>query len=494
MKEETGIKQLIYILLIILPTFSLAAPKDEFRGAWVTAWSNGYLSPEEADETVRLAKEANLNALFIQVRKVGDAYYNSSYEPRASNITGPAEYDPLAYIIEKAHSEGIQVHAWMNTFRIWTTRELPTDPNHIVNRYPGWLTRTADGNTKAGEGLYLDPGVQEVQDYTFNVFMDVVKNYDIDGIHFDYVRYPNSDFGYAPAAVERFNREIGRTGTPSNEDPKWKQWRRDQVTAHVRRVYKAVNDTKPGVLVSAATIPWGDCSADFCDTTPFVKVYQDWRAWMEEGILDVNIPMNYKNESNAKNAQQYRNWLDGFKRWRYDRQVYTGLDFNQSSGNVLRQIEAARKRGITGMVGFSFNQTEDRLKLVQVLKYGAYSELASAPELSWKKKAVYRLSRERYVDAMDTASIGQDLDKAIELMKDAVKLDPKFTNAYFHLGKFYARKEMYEDAIKQFEKVLAIDADYGAAKEEIEAVKIIKAQETGNREQEPISDAETEVL
>ncbi|HOK55146.1 MAG TPA: family 10 glycosylhydrolase, partial [Armatimonadota bacterium] len=87
-------------------------PRYEFRGAWVTAWSNGFLTPEEADETIRLAKEANLNALFIQVRKVGDAYYKSSFEPRAKNIENLPDYDPLAYVIEKAHAEGLEVHAW----------------------------------------------------------------------------------------------------------------------------------------------------------------------------------------------------------------------------------------------------------------------------------------------------------------------------------------------------------------------------------------------
>jgi tetratricopeptide (TPR) repeat protein len=199
---------------------------------------------------------------------------------------------------------------------------------------------------------------------------------------------------------------------------------------------------------------------------------------MEEGILDVNIPMNYKDESNAKNAQQYRNWLNGFKRWRYDRQVYTGLDFNQPVGDVMRQIEAARKRGIDGMVGFSFNQTENRLKLVQALKYGIYSELAVAPELSWKLKAVYRQSRERYAQAIDAATIGQNVDQAIELLNSAIRLDPRFTNAHFHLGKCYLRKEMYEDAIKQFEEVLAIDPDYAAAKEEIVAARSETAKET----------------
>jgi uncharacterized lipoprotein YddW (UPF0748 family) len=322
------------------------------------------------------------------VRKVGDAYYKSNYEPRANNILGGADYDPLAYIIKKAHSEGIEVHAWMNTFRIWSKPTLPTEPEHIALKHPDWITRTATGDWKAGEGLFLDPGVQEVQDYTFNVFMDVVKNYDIDGIHFDYVRYPGAQFGYAPPAVERFNLEKGRSGIPANDDPVWADWRRDQVTALVTRIYKAATALKPNIKVTAATISWGDCSKNFCDTTPFRHVYQDWQTWLSRGIIDAAIPMNYKDERNPKNAREYRNWLDGFSRWKYDRHVYGGVDFNAGPAMVVQQLQAARSRGVEGTVGFSFNQTAAREKLVQALKSGIFTEPAAVPEMPWKGKGI----------------------------------------------------------------------------------------------------------
>lgn len=434
----------------------------------MTAWTSGFLTPGEADETVRLAKEANLNALFIQVRKVGDAYYNSCYEPRASNITGASDYDPLAYIIEKAHAAGIEVHAWINTFRVWKSDGVPTDPNHIVLLHPDWLTRTACGDRRADEGLYLDPGVPEVQDYTFNVFMDVVKNYDVDGIHFDYVRYPGPAFGYAPEAVVQFNQETSRAGTPANDDSLWQQWRRDQVTSLVRRIYKEAILIKPNIKITAATVPWGDCADNFCKTAPYNRVYQDWRRWMEEGILDANIPMNYKDEGNAKNAREYRNWLSGFKRWRYDRHLYCGLDFNQSPDMVIQQLKAAEKRGVEGMVGFSFNQTDSRKKLVQSLRSGIYSYPAVVPEMPWKMDAVRRASRDRYAKAIDAATRGQDVDGAIALLHEAVRLDPKYADAHFRLGRCYLKKDMYDDAINEFKVVLTINPDYVSAKHQIE--------------------------
>lgn len=401
------------------------------------------------------------------MRKVADAYYKSNYELRAANITGPPDYDPLAYAIEKAHASGIEVHAWINTFRVWARKELPTDPMHIVLQHPDWITRTSDGTNKAGDGMFLDPGVPEAQDYTFNVFMDIVSNYDIDGIHFDYVRYPGSDFGYAPAAVERFNSETGRSGMPASDDPRWMQWRRDQVTTLVSRIYHAVVALKPRVKVTAATIPWGDCSADFCDTTPFVAVYQDWRSWMQQGILDANIPMNYKDDGVDKSAQSYRNWLSGFKRWKYERHVYCGLDFNSDPMLVLRQLEATRKRGLEGMVGFSFNQSDARVKLVQALRSGIYSDPARVPEMSWKLHAVIRASRDRYAKAVDAATRGRNVDLAITLLKKALEIDPNYVDAHFRLGRCYTKKGMHQEAVKEFQAVLALDSDYLAAQREL---------------------------
>ena len=465
--------------------------QTEFRGSWVTAWSSGFLSPQEADETVRLAKEANMNAIFMQVRKVGDAYYKSNFEARAGNISGGPDYDPLQYMIEKAHAAGIEVHAWFNTFRIWGANSCPADPDHIVNKNPEWLTRTASGDLNASEGLFLDPGVSEVQDYTYNVIMDVVMNYDIDGIHLDYVRYPGEGFGYAPPAVERFNIENGRSGIPSKSDPVWKQWRRDQITALVRRIYKGINSVKPNVKVTAATVPWGDCASSFSSTAAYTKVYQDWCTWMQEGIIDANIPMNYKKEANAKNAREYRNWINGFKRWQYNRHVYNGLDFLQQPELVARQIEAARKRGLIGMVGFSFNQAEDRIKLVRTLRNGIYSQPAVVPDMPWKYNALRKLSRELYAKAIDSATRGRDLDKAIELLKEALEADPKYVDAHYRLGRCYFSKGMYEEATRKFEEVRALSPNHITARKHLdESRSELEKRASGRQVSEPLEGVE----
>ncbi len=451
-------------MILVSASAFAAGPNSELRGAWVTAWNNGFLSPQEADETIRLAKEAGFNTLFIQARKVADAYYKSNIEPRASNITGGADYDPLRYVLKKANAQGIQVHAWVNVCRVWTTQELPSNPKHVVNLHPDWLTRTANGSTRADEGLYLDPGVPGAQDYIVSVVVDLVKNYDVDGIHLDYIRYPGSEFGYAPASVEAFNRAKGRKGIPSNNDPAWQQWRRDQVTELVKRIYKTMNSLNPRVKVTAATTPWGDCQGDFCDTSPFTRVYQDWQRWMSEGIIDANVPMNYKDESSARYAREYRNWLDGFRKWQYGRHVYVGINIAQSPDLVVRQMEAARKSGAHGLVGFQFNESPARPKLVQALKNSAYSQIASVPAMPWKTDDGYR---KLYAQAIQAATVERNTDRAITLLKEALTINPNYVDARFQLGRCYLSKNLYRESIAEFERVLELSPKHPTAEYQI---------------------------
>ncbi len=363
-------------LPLLIAGASLAQPKPEFRGVWVTAWSHGFLTPAEADETIRLAKLANMNAIMIQVRKTGDAYYKSNYEPRAK-LSDPG-YDPLGYMIEKAHKEGIQVHAWLNTFRV-TTKAGPSDPNHVLNLHPDWANVKADGTKIGSEGMFLDPGNPEAQNWLFNVCMDIVKNYDVDGIHLDYIRYPGRDFGYSEVALARFNKETGRTGRPDPKDPAWSQWRRDQVTALVRRVYKAVKAIKPKVKVTASVITRGSCPESFSATEPYVYLFQNWEAWAKEGIIDALVPMNYQH------GERYLSWLEGIKRWRGNKQAYTGiavaLNWNSpvDAERTVREIKQARERGLDGACGFAFNEAPWRESFCKTLRGTVYQEPAPVP-------------------------------------------------------------------------------------------------------------------
>lgn len=355
---------------VILTAIVLAASScciaEEFRGAWVQAWSHGYYTAQEVDATIAAAKKAGINALFIQVRKNADSYYDSKLEPRASEVA--ADFDPLAYTIEKAHNKGIAVHAWVNAYRVWTSKDLPSDPKHIVNLHPDWINKDSAGNTRATEGTYFDPGVPAVRDYTAKVVLDIATRYNVDGIQWDYIRYPDRDWGYSDAALSRYYADTKTTAKPDPKDPKWLQWKRDQVTALVKMVYEQVHKVKPKLLISASTVVWGSCPKDFKDTESYAVVCQDWKSWVSDGILDANLPMAYKPESSPKSAKSFRDWLAGFAKWSGGKPTYVGIEVHSNDcPGMLAQIEAIRKAGLQGFVMFAFNQSRGRDAIVEAL-------------------------------------------------------------------------------------------------------------------------------
>src|SRR5215510_6533664 len=176
------------------------APPREFRGLWIATvkaldWPSrpGLPSQQQKAELIALleqAKRVRLNAVFFQVRPACDALYPSKLEPWSEYLTGTMGkapepfYDPLAFAIEEAHRRGLELHAWFNPYRaLHTNAKSPPSANHISKTKPHLVQRY-------GGYLWLDPGEKEVQDYSLSVVMDVVKRYDVDGIHFDDYFYP----------------------------------------------------------------------------------------------------------------------------------------------------------------------------------------------------------------------------------------------------------------------------------------------------------------
>lgn len=378
--------RLFLVVVLVLALGAAAAAGAEVRGAWVTCWDDGIFTPQQIDNTIAAMKKARLNALFLEVRKCADAYYESKIEPKGKEV--PEGFDPLAYAIQKCHPEGIQVHAWVVVYRAFSGSRSgsgPTDPNHILNKHPDWLMLSESGKKYSGEGMYLDPGVPEARDHIVSVFEDIAKRYNIDGLQYDYVRYPSRTWGYAEAALKRYYAETGAKTKPAADDPKWCQWRRDQVTALVKLTHEKVKKVNPKCQISASTICYGGAPDKWEKTAPYSGVYQDWYLWMREGYLDINIPMNYKSEKNPAQAKLFRDWIKLSECWNGGRPVYQGLysDIN-SPAETLQQIEATRKAGQEGFVLFSFNEGKRRQALAAAL--GA--ALSPAPKLPVNEPAV----------------------------------------------------------------------------------------------------------
>jgi uncharacterized lipoprotein YddW (UPF0748 family) len=348
----------------------------ELRAVWVDAFHDGFKTREQVDDLVAWARSANLNALFVQVRRRGDAYFLKSLEPRSEDPDLTPGFDALQYLLERAHQgpRRLQVHAWLATLPIWWQRDAPPKAvNHPFNlrglsagAADTWLMYRDDGAAWAGVGnsgtYYLDPGNPDVQSYTTEVYLDLLRNYDVDGIHLDQIRYYEGDplhWGYNPVSVARFNELFGREpdSQPTPTDPQWIAWRRDQVTALVRRIYVSAKRIKPNVAVSAAVVTWGrgpQSSDDWERQAPYAAVLQDWRSWLQEGIVDYLLPMDYFRETTDQGA-----WFDTWTQWQVShpgiRGVALGLgSYLNTADGALAQLTRARALGGLGVALYSY--------------------------------------------------------------------------------------------------------------------------------------------
>lgn len=355
----------------------------EVRGLWVV---RGTLTERERmRRMVADADEAGFNTLIVQVRGRGDAYYRSRWEPRGEQLPDP-RFDPLAEVIEEAHRRGIAVHAWVNTHLVWSGPSLPVSPEHVVNERPDWLAvprtlagalwrmdprdsrfvdalrRYAAANPETVEGMYTSPSHPGAQERIYDVWMDLAERYELDGIHFDYVRFPSGDFDYSRGALDRFRNWVAPRLSPERlreldeayrGDPfaftdalpgPWAEFRRAQITKLVERVYHGVKARRPDIVVSAAVF------ANVDDA--YGERFQDWREWLDAGILDVVVPMAYTPE-NGVFATQIRE--AAVSAGRQDR-VWAGIGaYRNGLEGTLEKIDLARREGVGGLVLFSYD-------------------------------------------------------------------------------------------------------------------------------------------
>ncbi|MCX6999713.1 MAG: family 10 glycosylhydrolase [Candidatus Sumerlaeota bacterium] len=365
---------------------------DLYQAMWVNSWGSGFLSASETTSMINTARQNNMNAVFVEVRKTGDAYYQSATEPRASNID-PGYADPLADIIQKAHDTSggkqyIQVHTWIVPYRVWTDSQGTPPSSHVWNEHPEWRGQTNTGSTSDGS-WYIDPGVPGVTDYIVDVVKEIVENYDVDGVHFDYFRYPGTSWGYNPTAISRFNTLYSKSGQPATNDSDFCNFRRDQIRQMGRKVYATVKGIKWDCLLSAATIQWGGYYGNFTTTSAYAGVFQDWPGFMSEGLLDMNVLMNYKNEDNSGQATDYRNWANFLASTRAGRFAVNGHGsyMNSIHNSITQLFYALDISGICGTNIYAYQGTNDEgapaSDFWNTLRYDCYNQRRNPPNPSW---------------------------------------------------------------------------------------------------------------
>ena len=380
----------------------------EFRAAWVATVANidwpskkGLTVTQQKQEIIRIverAKELKLNALIFQVRAAADALYPSVLEPWSEYLTGEQGkmpdpyYDPLKMWIEQAHLRGIELHAWFNPYRArHTSAKSPNAPMHIANTTPRVVK-------SYGGYLWMDPGEEIAAQRTLDVIVDVVRRYDIDGVHLDdyFYPYPVSVAGSMPAIEQDFpddlswQRYVDLGGGLPRAD-----WRRRNVDLLMERIYDAIHREKSWVRFGIS--PFGLGRPDrrpqgIVGFSQYDKLYANVELWLSKGWLDYLVPQLYWPAD--QRAQSFNLLLDYWLTQNsQQRHVWPGLftsriDYTDKSwpvDEILKQISLTRtKRMAQGHVHFSVaSLAENRKGIGDQLKAGVYSRPALIPAAPW---------------------------------------------------------------------------------------------------------------
>ena len=296
----------LLVLLALLSPALVPRTAAEFRGAWVASVHNldwpsrpGLSAAEQKAELrtiLNRAADLKLNAILLQVRPASDALYASRHEPWSAFLSGEQGvgpgYDPLAYAISEAHARGIALHAWVNPFRAATGSKAPPAANHVSRRHPEWI------RTYAGQ-KWVDPGEPEARRYVLDVILDIVRRYDIDGLHIDdyFYPYPKGGADFPDGAT------WARHGVGSGLSKA--DWRRNNINRFVAEMYRAVKAEKPSVKVGIS--PFGIWRPGVPATTEaqldcYGQLFADSRKWLAEGWCDYLAPQLYWSCEPAKQS------------------------------------------------------------------------------------------------------------------------------------------------------------------------------------------------
>ncbi len=370
--------------------------------AWILTYEGNLInSPESIRTAVEACRDNNLNAVIPVVRRRGRAYYDSKIEPHFKPYSEQERsFDSLAEFLKHAHntSEGkrrLEVHGWVVVSPVWMEETSPP-AGHIINIHPEWRTFHFDPHWREDRNpqKWLDPGVPAVEEYLVSICTELVKNYELDGLNLDYIRYREGGFGYNPVALKRFQQRFKRIDHPAPSDEQWNQWRREQVTNLVRRIYVETKKIRPEIKLSICGIVWGLPERGFEHTSAYTDVAQDALSWAKEGIIDINLPMNYKAEAKPEQKKSFRDWLKLLIANRADTKLVCGLGaYMNSISDTIQQIVDARQSGADGVCLFRLEvNNKDRKpwqEQLQVLKKEVFAMPVPVPDIQPFNKRNY---------------------------------------------------------------------------------------------------------
>lgn len=327
-------------------------PKREFRGAWIqTVGQSRYTHMNSAaikhyfSEMVRKLDEAGINAVIFQIRPEADAFYKSDLEPWSRFLTGEQgkalddpDFDPLAFITAECHKRGMELHAWLNPYRVKTNINNPLSASHIYMKYP-------ERFIQYGNQLYFDPGLPENRSFICEVVRDIVSRYDVDAIHMDDYFYPYPIAGTPFPDEKSFNNYAASQGFSAGQ---LADWRRNNVNLLIRQIKYTIAGTKPWVRFGIS--PFGiyrnkrsdSNGSDTNGLQNYDDLYADIKLWVEKGWIDYNLPQLYWEIGHS--AADYTTLLNWWNANNFQQTLYIGQDLKRSIDKNELEVKIRQSR------------------------------------------------------------------------------------------------------------------------------------------------------
>ena len=396
-------------------------PKHEFRATWLTtAWGNDWPKTKVTSDATRNQQQdeliaifdrlqaGNMNAVCLQVRGRSDAFYQSSYEPWAAELAGARGknpgYDPLAFAIEEAHKRGLELHAWVNPFRVTSSGTLSS--SDMVKQNAGqWIIQYNNGSFT---GEIIDPGYPEAREYVLNVLMEIISNYDIDGIVMDDYFYPYGGTTTEDAASKALHKPANVVDVNQDGDTD-DDWRRSNVDVFLEELYNQIQATKPWVRLGMGTfgiwttqskvaqaygisLPSGISGLDDYDVQACNPV-----EWVKNGYVDyINPQLYWPTTSTGQNYDKLCQWWAKDVCEHFSDQLTNGkkvhffssqsISANPTLTEIQAQIDVNRNNLSSGYTGSVFFDTDAYLTMDKDLMSSRFSKHALTPPMGWKSK------------------------------------------------------------------------------------------------------------
>ena len=334
-----------------------------FKLDWPPPTYNQAAQKKELKKIFDNIERKNLNTIYFQVRSNGTVLFRSEMELFSPYITGNigdfGNYDPLEFAIEEAHKRGIEIHAWINTMRIFSGNNISikNNPIHISQYHPDWVYEKSDNS------IWLNPGIPEVRDYLTELVSEIVQNYEIDGIQLDFIRYPKVPI-YDSESYNKYSEGVLVA-----------QWRRDNITKFITSLQHKIKKINPKIKLGVTPIGIYKSIKNGRGLEGYSDVFQDTREWLKLGIIDYAVPQIYWDvKSPPKFDALAKDWITNS----HGKQIVIGIAAYKPEvySELEREINITRELNSSGMAFFRYKNIEGKT-------FYSFAEKTLPLEMQW---------------------------------------------------------------------------------------------------------------